>query len=252
MNTVVPALSSLVSLAFALAVLDQYLARRRPYQLVWAVGLLMYFVATGCEFIIGAFDFNSWAYRLWYLFGAALVAAYLGLGTTLLMTHRKTALTILVILLLASVLAAIQTFRAEVDPAPMLARLAEGKTLTGESFPRGLSGPRLLTPFLNTYGAVALVGGALYSAWIFWRRRLMPHRVVSNVLIAAGAMLPLLGGTMARLGRPDFLYILELLGVIVIFLGFLRSREVFGLYRFPLIHGWRRVPEVTARSPASR
>ena len=71
----------------------------------------------------------------------------------------------------------------------------------------------------------------------------MPHRVVSNVLIVTGAMLPALGGTMARMGQPQFLYILELLGVIIIFLGFLRSREVFGLYRVPLIHGWKRETE---------
>jgi len=36
-------------------------------------------------------------------------------------------------------------------------------------------------------------------------------------------------------------YIFELLGVIIIFVGFLRSREIFGLYRFPLIHGFRKV-----------
>ena len=36
-------------------------------------------------------------------------------------------------------------------------------------------------------------------------------------------------------------YLLELRGIIIIFIGFLRSREVFGLYHFPLIHGFKRV-----------
>lgn len=44
------------------------------------------------------------------------------------------------------------------------------------------------------------------------------------------------------LGAEQLFYIFELLGIIVIFIGFLRSREVFGLYRFPLIHGFGRVP----------
>lgn len=243
MNVVVPLLSSLVSLAFALAVLDQYLARRKPYQLIWSVGLFMYFIATGCEFLIGALDFNSVVYRLWYLFGAVFVAAYLGLGSVFLLAPRRVATVILIILLLASALAAYRTATAPVDPAPMVERLAAGETLSGDGFPTGLSGPRLLTPFFNTFGAVALVGGAAYSAWVFWRRRIMPHRVASNVLIALGAMLPLLGGVFARLGQPDFLYILELVGIVVIFLGFLRSRDVFGLYRFPFIHGLGRAPE---------
>lgn len=146
-------------------------------------------------------------------------------------------------LLKPKALAIYRTATAPVDPAPMVERLAAGETLAGGGFPTGLSGPRILTPFFNIFGTVALVGGAIYSAWAFWRRRIMPHRVASNILIALGAMLPLLGGTFARLGRPDFLYILELLGIAVIFLGFLRSREVFGLYRFPFIHGTSRVPE---------
>jgi hypothetical protein len=30
-------------------------------------------------------------------------------------------------------------------------------------------------------------------------------------------------------------------GIIIMFAGFLRTKEVFGLYRFPLIHGFRKV-----------
>lgn len=73
----------------------------------------------------------------------------------------------------------------------------------------------------------------------------MPHRVVSNMLIAVGAILPALGGSLTKLGvsaaiaRPS----LELVGIIIIFIGFLRGREVFGFYRFPLIHGFKKVPE---------
>ena len=41
---VIPLISTVVSLAFALTVLDQYFARRKSYQLVWAIGLFMYFI----------------------------------------------------------------------------------------------------------------------------------------------------------------------------------------------------------------
>jgi len=84
--------------------------------------------------------------------------------------------------------------------------------------------------------------GAGYSAYIFWRKRILLHRTVGNILIAVGAILPAFGGLHIRFAEtPELFYISELVGVIIIFLGFLRSREIFGLYRFPLIHGFKKV-----------
>lgn len=234
MHIVVPLLSSLISFVFALTVFDQFLTRRKPYQLVWTIGLLIYFVSTGCEFLIGAFGLNSAAYRTWYLGGAIFAAAYLGMGTIYLLFPRRAGHMVMALLLFASIYAIFKVFSAEVE-LELLSPLPA--TLTGKAMPRDV---RLLTPFFNTFGSVALIGGALYSAWVFWRRRILPHRVVSNILIAVGAFFPLLAGTLSRLGVPEFLYIGELLGVTIIFLGFLRSQEVFAFYCFPLVHRWRR------------
>ncbi len=231
--TIVPFVSSIVSLVFAIIVLDQFLARRKPYQLIWAIGLFMFLIATGSVFWIEAWGLSEVAYRLWYLFGAVLVAAYLGMGTLYLLIPRRTAHIILAVLLVASFYAVFRVFTASIDLSTM-------QGLSGEAMP---SGVRLMTPFFNTFGTVALVGGALYSAWVFWRRRLMAHRLVSNILIAVGALLPALGGTLARFGVSSTTAhaLLILLGVVVIFTGFLRSREVFGVYRIPLIHGFGKV-----------
>ncbi|MEW6669795.1 MAG: hypothetical protein AB1512_31685 [Thermodesulfobacteriota bacterium] len=239
MTTVLPLLSAIVSLLFAVIVFDQFLARRKPYQLVWSIGLLVYFVSTGAEFVSGAYSLNATVYRLWYLCGAVFAAAYLGMGTVYLLFPRKAAHVIMAVLGLASLFAVYRVFTSPVD----LGLLPAGGPLSGEAFPGGWAGPRLLTPFFNTFGTLALVGGALYSAWVFWRRRVLGYRVVSNILIAVGAMLPALGGSLARAGTPSYLYLSELAGILVIFAGFLRSREVFGLYRWPLVHGFRRVPE---------
>lgn len=226
-------MSSIIALIFAIIVLDQFFAKRKSYQLVWAIGLFMYFISTGAEFWVGAWGLNQVIYRLWYLFGAIFVAAYLGMGTLYLLISRRTAHIIMVILLVVSVYAVFRVFTASID-------LSSLQTLSGRAMPTGV---RLMTPFLNSFGTIALVGGAIYSAWVFWRRRIMPHRVVSNVLIAVGAMLPAFGGTLMRLTDSlTAFYLLELLGIIIIFTGFLRSREVFGTYRFPLIHGFARMP----------
>ena len=233
-TAVIPLISTIVSLIFAITVLDQWVARRKSYQLVWAIGLFLYFIGTGTEFWMEGWGLNAGIYRLWYLSGAILVAAYLGMGTIYLLMRQRTAHIIMAILGVVTIYAVFAAITADIDSVALNAM----PPLTGEAMPGSV---RIMTPFLNSFGTLALVGGALYSAWIFWRRRILPHRVVSNILIAVGAILPAAGGTSMRLGNPQLFYLFELLGIIIIFLGFLRSREVFGLYRIPLIHGFKRV-----------
>jgi hypothetical protein len=79
---------------------------------------------------------------------------------------------------------------------------------------------RLTTPFFNIYGLLTLVGGAIWSAYLFWRKRVLPNRVVGNVLIAAGALLIGSASTLTRLGYGQFLYVGELLSAIIMFAGF--------------------------------
>jgi drug/metabolite transporter (DMT)-like permease len=80
---------------------------------------------------------------------------------------------------------------------------------------------RLTTPFFNIYGLLTLVGGAIWSAYLFWRKRILPNRVLGNVLIAAGALLIGFASTLTRLGYGQFLYLAELLSAIIMFAGFL-------------------------------
>ncbi len=232
MQYIIPLISCIVSFVFAVTVLDQYFARRKPYQLVWAIGLFMYTIGAGTEFWTGVWGIDLIAYQLWYLFGAILVAAYLGMGTLYLLTRRKTAHIIMAILLVASIYSAFRVFTANIDLTGM-------QTLTGGVMPADV---RILTAILNTFGTVALVGGALYSAWIFWRRRILFNRMIANILIAFGAILPAIGGSNLTVGGSiRVFFIFELLGIIIIFIGFLRTKEVFGFFRFPLVHGFQKV-----------
>ena len=88
-NVVLPFLSSALSFLFAALVADQWLRRRQPYQLVWAIGLLWYAISAGTEFLGGAFGWSEPLYRTWYLVGAFGVAAYLGLGTVYLLNRTR-------------------------------------------------------------------------------------------------------------------------------------------------------------------
>ena len=89
MNVVLPLASGLLSLVFALLVLDQWRQRRRPFQLVWAFGLCSYGIGASTEFIGSAFGWNAGLYRAWYLFGAIYTAAWLGLGTIYLLSKTR-------------------------------------------------------------------------------------------------------------------------------------------------------------------
>ena len=80
---------------------------------------------------------------------------------------------------------------------------------------------RLTTPFFNIYGLLTLVGGALWSAYLFLRKRVLPNRVLGNVLIAAGALSIGLASTLTRLGEGSFLYLGELIAAVLMFSGFL-------------------------------
>lgn len=234
-TAIVPLISAIVSFIFTITVLDQFFARRKPYQLIWAIGLLMFFISIGSVFWIEVWGMNEIAYRLWYLFGAICVAAYLGMGTLYLLIPKRPAHIIMALLIVVTAYATFRVFSVSID-------LNSIEQLSGEAMPQGV---RLITPFMNIFGTVALVGGAIYSAWIFWRRKILPHRMYSNILIAVGAILSASGGALARFGvsssTDHALFIL--LGIIVIFIGFLRSKEVFGLYRFPLIHGFRQIAD---------
>ena len=77
-------------------------------------------------------------------------------------------------------------------------------------------------------GIVTLVGGAAWSAWIFWRKRILLHRTIGNILIAVGAILPAFGGAFSRVGLSGALYVSELLGVVLIFIGYIRAITPMG------------------------
>ena len=221
MNTLLPLLSSLISFVFAFFVFKRYTERKGAHLLLWGIGTIFYGIGGFCEFYYGAFGWNALVFRLWYLFGAILVAAWLGQGTVYLLAKAKWAHGLMILLALASLFAVYKVFTAQLDPALMIASTHTGSELSGHAILTG--GVRVLTPFFNIYGTLALVGGAAYSAFIFWRKRILLHRTIGNILIAVGAMLPAFGGVFSRLQFPGALYLGEFLGIILLFAGFIRA-----------------------------
>ena len=190
--------------------------------------MIFYGIGGFCEGFYGAFGWNPLIYRLWYLFGAILVAAWLGQGTVYLLAKKRWANILMVLLVLGSLYGTYKVFSAGLDPEQLTTSLHTGSELSGHAIVTG--GVRSLTPIFNLYGTVFLVGGAVYSAWIFFRKRILLHRTIGNILIAVGAIAPAFGGAFSRMGVPAALYIGELVGAILMFIGFRRATTPMGLH----------------------
>ena len=213
-----PYLSTIVTFAFTAAVFNRYRQRGGAYLLLWSFGLLLYGLGTLSEVILGL-TFTVIALKLWYLTGAMLTAAWLGMGTVhLLLRKGNTARILTWILSAVSVLAFVLVFAAPAHAAiydvarPVSEQYKEILTRNGLII--------LLTILLNIYGTLTLVGGAIYSAFLFWRKKILANRMYGNILIAAGALSPAVGGTFLRAGLVDVLYLSELIGAILMFIGF--------------------------------
>jgi len=217
----IPVLSTLVTFSFAAAVFYRYRLRGGMHLLLWTFGLLFYGLGTLCEVIMG-FAFNELVLKLWYLTGAMLTAAWLGQGSLHLLVRKGKWVTALTFVLSAvSVLALVLVFIAPLSGAQVNYNVAgtisqQYKAILTRS---GLT--IFLTILLNIYGTLGLVGGALYSAFLFWRKKILAGRMAGNILIAVGALSPALAGAFVKAGMLDALYVSEFIGALLMFAGFM-------------------------------
>jgi hypothetical protein len=76
-----PLIATAVSFIFSALLFKQYLERKRPYQLAWALALIMFGVAALAETLATVGSWNELLVKTYYVFGATLVVGYLALGT---------------------------------------------------------------------------------------------------------------------------------------------------------------------------
>lgn len=205
-----------ISAVFAAAVLWQYLRRRRHYQLIWAIALLMSALASEAYVLALPPNGSQAAFRIYYVLGAVLMPAWLGLGSIALVAPKRAAEWCQSALIAVSAIGVGAVAAADLDAAA-LAHL-DGGPGAGVLLP----GPWLaLTITLNTLGVVAVVGVAAYSAVRVVQRKGSGLILGANVLIAAGDLVIGVAGSMARTGHPELFWVTMFAGWIVIFAGFL-------------------------------
>lgn len=219
--TFLPYLSTLVTMVFTIAVFNRYRQRGGMHLLLWSIGLLFYGLGTLSEVLL-SLTYHDFILKLWYVMGAMLTAAWLGQGTMHLLVRKGSLASITTWILAAvSVMAFILVMLAPATGASYNVSLPASEQYKDILTRNGLT--ITLTILLNIYGTLTLVGGAIYSAFLFWRKKVLANRMFGNILIAIGALSPAMGGSFLKAGFTDMLYVSELIGAIIMFLGFMLS-----------------------------
>ena len=209
---VAASLSVAVSAVFAAVMAQRWSVRRRPHQAAWAIGLAMFALAAAAGVFARSGGATETEYRVFYLFGAVLNVAWLALGTLYLLVSPRAARWAMWAVGAFTVIAAGAVFASPVD----LTKAID----TGRGF-ESAPLPRVLAGIGSGIGSVILVGGALWSAFVFFTRRHEGRRALANVIIAAGVLVAAAGGTAAFTGASGVVEWTNFAGVTLIFVGFL-------------------------------
>ena len=207
-----PIATTLVSAIFSGVLFRRYFRRPTPHIFWWAIGVAFYGLGTLIEATITLTGNSVFLTKAWYIAGAILGGYPLAQGSLYLSYPRRVANRLTAISLPFVVIASILVILSPVNFAALEPHRPSGAILAWKWV-------RLLTPFINTYAAFFLIGGAIVSAWRFHKTRGEGYRAAGNTLIAIGALLPGIGGSFAKAGLVEALYVAEFVGLLVIWLG---------------------------------
>jgi hypothetical protein len=213
----VPIVTTILAIPFAAEIFRRY--RQHPerlHLLWWAIGIATYGVGTFTEAATTIAGWNEPTFRAWYISGALLGGAPLAQGTVYLLLSKRTAHILTALLVSYVTIASVAVVLSPIDYTQVEAHLLTGRVL-------GWQWVRAFSPFVNMYAVVFLIGGAILSALRYSANPATRHRVVANVLIALGAILPGIGGTATRMGYVEVLYVTELAGLMLTWLGYRMS-----------------------------
>jgi len=215
----IPILTTIFGLYFFFLLYNHWIENRKAMHIFWwMTGVLCYVAGTITESANTLIGFSILNFKAWYITGALLGGAPLAQGTVYLLCKKRTA-DVLSIVLVAVIFSA-ATF---VILSPVNAEEAVKGRLSGTIL--GWTFIRYMTPFINLYAFIFLVGGAVYSATKYARNATYKKRFTGNLLIAFGGLLPGIGGSFTKFGFVEVLYVTEFLGLVLIYLGYITMRN---------------------------
>jgi hypothetical protein len=209
-----PILSTLCATSFALVLFSRFAQKGAgPHLFWWGIGMVTYAMGTFTEAFTSLSGWNETVFRFWYVTGAFLGGYPLAQGSAYLHLNHKSATRWAYFWVTVIALASIAVFLT-----PINSSLAEAHRLSGNVIV--WKEVRFVSPFINTWSLIFLVGGAIASARKFYLDPRFKGRFIGNVLIAIGGVLPGIGGSFTRAGYMEALYVTELMGLILIYMGY--------------------------------
>lgn len=209
-----PIATTFLSAAFVVSLLVRASSKAwAPHLVWWAIGIFFYGVGTAIESTITLHGNTPTLTRLWYWAGAILGGYPLGTGSLYLLASRRWANRLTAVSLVVVIVASVAVFMTPINGAAIQAHRPGGDALEWQWV-------RLMTPFINLYAVIFLVGGALYSCVHFIVTHRNARRAVGTGLIAVGGLLPGIGGALTKAGHVEALYVGELTGLILIIVGY--------------------------------
>jgi hypothetical protein len=216
---VFPLVAAAVAFAFAASLGMQYRARRRPYQLVWAIALAMYGVASLAIVAGVAGSWSASEFRVYWGLGAVLNVPFLAAGEVLLLFRSRAVLWGTALVLIFVVAYTVAVLRgAETSTLALADQLPSGKEVFGDATPA-----HRLPQLISYPSYFTLVAGALWSAWTMRGRPALKDRFVGTLLIALGATVVAGGSTFAALGLLAGFTLTLVAGIALMYWGFLRA-----------------------------
>jgi len=219
----IPIATTIFSIFFSIEIYNHYKTKRKIYLLWWTIGVITFGLGTLAESINVLYGWSEINLRYWYIVGALLGGFPLAQGSVYLLLNRRfaniTSWVFVTLILVASV-AVIMT--------PLDIPDNFDYKLTGALFE--WQWVRYFSPFINIYAFIFLVGGAIYSAIKYYSLKQREANFKGNILIAIGGLLPGIGGAYTRMGHVNVLFVTELIGLLMIYLGYSvikRSRQNF-------------------------
>jgi hypothetical protein len=211
----IPIATTILSLAFGRVLFKHWRQKPKAYYLLWwFIGVAMYGVGTLTESTTTLLGWNVFVFKSWYISGALLGGAPLAQGTVYLLFRQKTAHWMSAGLIIFIVTASVCIISSPIEWANVELHRLSGSALAWNWV-------RLFSPFINIYAFIFLVGGAIWSAIQYARKKQTDQiRMWGNIFIAVGATLPGIGGMSARLGHVEVLYVTEFIGLILIWVGY--------------------------------
>lgn len=208
-----PILTTIFSAYFFFEIISRYFKKGGTHLLWWGIGVFTYGLGTFFEAFITLSGNTPALNKMWYVAGAILGGYPLAQGSVYLHLSKKTANILTAVTLPFIIFASVCVFLSPVNLSELQTFRPSGASLEWQWV-------RLLTPFINTYSAIFLIGSAAYSAIRFAKIENGKNRAVGNIFITVGALLPGIGGGMAKAGMVEALYIGEFVGIILIFIGY--------------------------------